>query len=102
MLIVSTMGEKRRSLKRQESGKFRREWDTPSYAVIAAIDEWFELNKLEKPLDKAVDLDAIDRFFETRGDRSLSFEYDDMSITLSRVGECTELSVTGHTEQKSI
>lgn len=68
-----------------ETRTSRREWERPSYAICDALEEQFEINWLEEPsLVRTVDLDAIDRFFEGCGDRSLSFEYADICITLSR------------------
>lgn len=86
-MIVDGMGEKSESLQNQESAELRQGWERPSYAIFDAMEEWFEINWLDEPgLIKTINLDAIDRFFESRGDRSLSFEYDGSSITLSREG----------------
>lgn len=63
----------------------RGKWERPSYAILEAMEERFEIEWLEEPsLVRTVDLHAIDRFFEGEGDRSLSFQYDGICITLSR------------------
>lgn len=68
-----------------EAGELQREWERPSYAIYDAMEEWFDVDWLSHPpMIRIVDLDAVDRFFERPGDRSLSFKYDDISITLSR------------------
>lgn len=93
-MIVNGMGEKRGSLQKEESAELRQGWEKPSYAIFDAMEEWFDINWLdEEPLIKTIDLDAIDRFFEDRGDRSLSFEYDGSSITLSREGGVQEIKL---------
>lgn len=85
-----------------ETGELHRKWERPSYAIYEAMEEWFDVNWLSHPpMIRTVDLEAVDRFFEGSGDRSLSFEYDDMCITLSRVGEHTELSITNRMETES-
>lgn len=62
-----------------------REWERPSYAIFEAMEEEFDANMLEEPpMIKSVDLDAVDRFFASDGDRSLSFEYQGVCVTLVR------------------
>lgn len=62
-----------------------REWDRPSYAIFEAMEEEFDANMLEeRPMIRSVDLDAVDRFFASDGDRSLSFEYQGVCVTLVR------------------
>lgn len=62
-----------------------REWDRASYAIVDAMEEWFDANVLEDPpMIRTVDLDAVDRFFASEGDRSLSFEYDGVCVTVVR------------------
>lgn len=62
-----------------------REWDRASYAVVDAMEERFDATVLEDPpMIRTVDLDAVDRFFASDGDRSLSFEYDGVCVTVVR------------------
>lgn len=62
-----------------------REWERASYAIFDAMEEQFDANMLEEPpMNKSVDLDAVDRFFASNGDRSLSFEYGDVCVTVIR------------------
>lgn len=62
-----------------------REWDRASYAIFDALEELFEDDLLEQPpMINTVDLDAVDRFFEGEGDRSLSFEYGGVCVTVVR------------------
>lgn len=68
-----------------KTGELHRKWVRPSYAIYDAMEEWFDVDWLsEPPMIRTVDLDAVDRFFEGPGDRSLSFTYKDVCITLSR------------------
>lgn len=62
-----------------------REWDRASYAIFDALEELFDDDLLDQPpMINTVDLDAVDRFFEGEGDRSLSFEYGGVCVTVVR------------------
>lgn len=68
-----------------EVSEDHREWERASYAIFDAMEEHFDTNMLdEQPMIKSVDLDAVDRFFASEGDRSLSFEYDGVCVTVLR------------------
>lgn len=70
-----------------EASEDTRDWERASYAIFDAMEEQFDANMLEEPpMSRSVDLDAVDRFFASDGDRSLSFEYGDVCVTVVRKG----------------
>lgn len=73
------------SVKDMEADGANREWERASYAIFDALEKRYEVNLLEQPaMGHTVDLDAIDRFFAGYGDRSLSFEYESVCVTVIR------------------
>lgn len=74
-----------KSVRDIEGVEHNREWERASYAIFDAMDELFEEDLLEQPpMVNTVDLDAVDRFFAGDGDRSLSFEYGDVCVSVIR------------------